>query len=183
MHRPNSSCHLFGEVVKFLASSQYWRSFIKCWTNNSPLGLANFQDKWVAFNLWSRLESLLWSQITHTHTHTKMIIIFYLFIFFQTSADSSQSVSFKLEQLTKLLYSIEDKVKYLSLPPTTLVFDMSPGDFKDDTSQHLFFRLKVRCLSLLDMTVVTGNLSYQPLHLRCFCKCIVVSWCRKKTRL
>uniref|UniRef100_A0A7N6BEZ7 phosphatidylinositol-3,4,5-trisphosphate 5-phosphatase n=1 Tax=Anabas testudineus TaxID=64144 RepID=A0A7N6BEZ7_ANATE len=37
----------------------------------------------------------------------------------QTSADSSQSVSFKLEQLTKLLYSIEDKVKYLSLPPTT----------------------------------------------------------------
>ncbi|XP_026201450.1 phosphatidylinositol 3,4,5-trisphosphate 5-phosphatase 1 isoform X1 [Anabas testudineus] len=29
----------------------------------------------------------------------------------QTSADSSQSVSFKLEQLTKLLYSIEDKTK------------------------------------------------------------------------
>jgi len=45
--------------------------------------------------------------------------IFFLFFFllisvdftlFQLSGDANQSVAFKLEQLTKLIYSIEDKV-------------------------------------------------------------------------
>ncbi len=35
------------------------------------------------------------------------------FLYFQMPADSGYSVSFRLEQLTKLLYSIEDKVKHL----------------------------------------------------------------------
>lgn len=41
--------------------------------------------------------------------------------FFQSYADSGQSVSLRLEQLTKLLYSIEDKVMYHD-------FDMSTDD-------------------------------------------------------
>lgn len=45
-------------------------------------------------------------------THTEVPIIMFYFLYFQMSADSGRSVSFRLEQLTKLLYSIEDKVKH-----------------------------------------------------------------------
>lgn len=159
--------------MKFLASSQHWTSFIKCWTNNSPQGLANFQDRWVAL----LRPALILCCSLKLHTQKVLIVAF----FFQISADSSQSVSFKLEQLTKLLYSIEDKVKYLRSPRTILTcFGHVSRWFYDKPLLSVFsFRLKVLCLSLLDMKVVTGNLSYQLLHLRCFSKFIIVSCCRK----
>lgn len=113
---------------------------------------------------------------THTQkTHTVM----YFFLDLQMSSDSGQAVPVMLEQLTKLLYSIEDKVKYSNQywSPTVLVrwcwlkMTKAPVFF--------YFRQKVICVSPLDMTVVTGNLSYRSLCSRYFCKLATILKLRK----
>ncbi len=48
---------------------------------------------------------------TALSTNTKIPSHYAFFLYFQMSADSGQSISFRLERLTKLLYSIEDKVE------------------------------------------------------------------------
>lgn len=106
------------------------------------------------------------------------------FLYFQISADSGYSVSFRLEQLTKLLYSIEDKVKHRgSYSLTVHNLQWHTGRWCQLQMTKGFsisiFRLRVPCLSLLDAKEVTGNRSYRLLRLRCFSDLVIVSRCAK----
>lgn len=73
-----------------------------------------------------------------------------VFLDFQMSSDSGQSVPVMLEQLTKLLYSIEDKVKYSHQCWSQIV--LVRWCWLKMTEAHLFFyfRQKVLCVSPLD---------------------------------
>ena len=89
--------------------------------------------------------------------------------FFQISVDSGQSLSFRLEQLTKMLYSIEDKVTYhdSSQISKQMMFSMS-------TIFSFFSRQGFLFLSLLDLKEVTGSLSSRLSCLRCFSEWVIV---------
>lgn len=153
---PDPSC----AAVKFPVSYLLWRSSTEHWTNSSPQELGTFPNKWVP----------LFIIYTMVNPQTKIHIVMCFFLDLQMSPDSGQSVPVMLEQLTKLLYSIEDKVKY-QLPVLTTTCLGSMMLVEDDKSTSVFyFRQKVLCVSPLDTTVVTGNLSYRSLCSRYFCK-------------
>lgn len=87
---------------------------------------------------------------------------------FQILVDSGQSISYRLEQLSKLLYSIEDKVRAAAHMLVTFhPWRLSLTD-REKTLLLSLFRPKVLFSRPSAMMEATGNLSYRLFLLRCF---------------
>lgn len=89
----------FTLAVRFPKSCRLWRSSTERWTSSSLRVLDCSQNKLVSV--------LILGFVPNTNL---TLLSFCITLSFQISSNSSQSISDRLEQLTKLLYSIEDKV-------------------------------------------------------------------------
>lgn len=86
-------------------------------------------------------------------------------LLFQHSGDANQSVAFKLEQLTKLIYSIEDKVSLFFVYGSQQTWQYSYWKLFCRLS-HLIYRPSMLCLKLWDMMEDTESHLFLLWHLK-----------------
>ncbi len=92
------------------------------------------------------------------HTHTLICKIYLLvLLIFQNSGDANQSVAFKLEQLTSLIYSIEEKVSLFFVYGWQQTWQYSNWKLYCRLTSHLIYRPRMLCLKLWDMTEDTES--------------------------
>ncbi len=121
-----------------------------CFCYSSHLYVA--LDKSVCYMIKCKFSYFILFYPPHTHTHTLICKIYLLvLLIFQNSGDANQSVAFKLEQLTSLIYSIEEKVSLFFVYGWQQTWQYSNWKLYCRLTSHLIYRPRMLCLKLWDM--------------------------------